>query len=78
MKQDEQAKAFTIHDAKEVSKRTADLMDKAHQEHPNHTTDDDIETQAEKALFGFGKGRQHDDDYYNGYIEGAKWMRQKQ
>lgn len=38
-------------------------------------TDDEIETQAEKALFGFGKGRQYDDDYCSGYEHGAKWIR---
>jgi hypothetical protein len=37
-------------------------------------TNDEIEKQAEKALFGFGKGRQYDDDYWTGYEEGAKWI----
>ena len=38
-------------------------------------TDEEIEMQAEKALFGFGKGRQYDDDYWTGYEHGAKWIR---
>jgi hypothetical protein len=40
-------------------------------------TDEEIEIQAEKALFGFGKGRQYDDDYWTGYEHGAKWIRDK-
>ena len=40
-------------------------------------TDEEIEIQGEKALFGFGKGRQYDDDYWTGYEHGAKWIRDK-
>jgi hypothetical protein len=40
-------------------------------------TDDEIENQADSALFGFGKGRQYDDDYHTGYIDGAKWIKKE-
>jgi len=38
-------------------------------------TDEEIEMRAEEALFGFGKGRQYDDDYGTGYEHGSKWVR---
>lgn len=38
-------------------------------------TDNEIETQADAALFGFGKGRVGEDDYMTGYEDGAKWVR---
>jgi len=38
---------------------------------------EEIGDQAIKALFGFGKGRIGDDDYADGYEDGAKWIRDK-
>ena len=41
-------------------------------------TDDEIEKQANRALFGFGEvRRKYDNDYYTGYQDGSKWIRDK-
>ena len=75
-------------DFKRVGELMAISANKYHQEQLNKLsldsvsfslpTDEEIEKQANSALFGFGEvRRKYDDDYYTGYQDGAKWIRDK-